>query len=58
MKEYHLLIVRSSNKKRFRLSKEEAFSLTSDTESVFCTVEIKTEKDSDVAVVDIPTVFV
>ena len=51
-------IVGGGNKQRSYVSKQEASSPTSHTESVFCTIGIEAEEERDVAVVDIPNAFV
>ena len=51
-------IVGGGNKQRSYVSKQEASSPTSHTESVFCTIGIEAEQNRDVAVIDIPNAFV
>ena len=51
-------IVGGGDKQRSYVSKQEASSPTSHTESVFCTFGIDAEEERDVAVVDIPNAFV
>ena len=40
------------------MSKQEASSPTSHTESVFCTIEIEAEEERDVAITDVANAFV
>ena len=51
-------IVGGGNKQRSYVSKQEASSPTSHTESVFCTVGIEAEEERDVAITDISNAFV
>ena len=51
-------IVGGGNKQRSYVSKQEASSPTSHTESVFCTIGIEAEEERDVAITDISNAFV
>ena len=51
-------IVGGGNKERSYVSKQEASSPTSHTESVFCTIGIEAEEERDVAITDISNAFV
>ena len=50
-------IVGGGNKQRSYVSKQEASSPTSHTESVFCTIGIEAEEERDVAITDIENAF-
>ena len=50
-------IVGGGNKQRSYVSKQEASSPTSHTESVFCTIGIDAEEGRDVAIIDLPNTF-
>ena len=51
-------IIGDGNKQRSYVSKQEASSPTSHTESVFCTIGIEEEEERDVAITDIANAFV
>ena len=53
MHEEYNIIVGGGNKQRSYVSKQEASSPTSHTESVFCAIGIEAEEERDVAVTDI-----
>ena len=51
-------IVGDGSKQRSYVSKQEAYSPTYHTESVFCTFGIEAEEGRDIAIIDIPNAFV